>query len=689
MILTASILLAALLPSASVRDIPAEVRTEPPTTCAMANERLVRHPKERIFFRLDGRIVGELGTRFVFRDGSGYAIVIVSCDTPFLRGDIVSLVCTAFQPVPQRCLIAEALEISVTSHEPLPPPTKLSPVEFLSGKHIFQEVSLSGVVTDAFHDEVDPVWDIVIVEADGSKVMVWIPAGEMSDNRLGSLVDASVTVTGVCFPSINGSRRYLRSWLQTASINAVRVTTPASADPFSENAGPDHRQAYRGMVLAVWDERSLFLRTDSDERIEVRLRRGEAVPKPGEHVAVAAFVRNNAFFMRLANALIRRDGGRMREPETPIDITASQILRDTDGRRKISPEMHGKTVKIRGKIIKELPSANSEVQLHIESDGEIVPVWISGGNGGLPAPGAVIEATGVCVITTEADGDHSFYDRLNGFSVVLRDRTDLKVVRPPPWWTPAKFLVVIATLLALLAAILVWNASLRVIAERRGRELLRSSIGRVEAELRTEERTRLAIELHDTIAQSLTGVTFEVNAADRLYGVSPDKARAHLAMADRTLKSCRDELRNCIWDLRGNALGQKDMNDAIVHALTPHIGNATLTVRFDVPRSKLTDNTVHALIRIMRELAINAVRHGHASTIRIAGRRDGDRILISVRDDGDGFDPESAPGFLQGHFGLQGIRERVKRFDGEMRIESSPGNNTRVTISISSKGRTK
>ena len=84
----------------------------------------------------------------------------------------------------------------------------------------------------------------------------------------------------------------------------------------------------------------------------------------------------------------------------------------------------------------------------------------------------------------------------------------------------------------------------------------------------------------------------------------------------------------------------------------------------------------------MRELASNAIRHGHANEIRVAGGLDGDMLRFSVCDDGTGFDPERRPGVLEGHFGLKGIEERVSFFNGEMKIESSPGQGTRVAINL-------
>ena len=124
------------------------------------------------------------------------------------------------------------------------------------------------------------------------------------------------------------------------------------------------------------------------------------------------------------------------------------------------------------------------------------------------------------------------------------------------------------------------------------------------------------------------------------------------------------------------------MNAAIQLALSQIVSKTALNVRFAVPRVRLSDKTTHTILRIIRELATNAVRHGHASAIKIAGSIDGEKLRFSVIDNGTGFDPDHAAGVGEGHFGLEGIRERVDRLDGEVDISSSHGRGTKVTVAF-------
>ena len=174
----------------------------------------------------------------------------------------------------------------------------------------------------------------------------------------------------------------------------------------------------------------------------------------------------------------------------------------------------------------------------------------------------------------------------------------------------------------------------------------------------------------------------EIEAANDLRGDAPKPMLDHLGIAAKALKSCRDELRNCLWDLRSQALDERDMTTAVLRTLQPHVNDSRLAVRFNVPRARLSDNTAHALLRVVRELVVNAIRHGNAKAIKVAGTIDRGKLLCSVTDNGCGFDPDTAPGVLQGHFGLQGIQERINEIGGTFEITSAPDKGTKATISI-------
>ena len=111
-------------------------------------------------------------------------------------------------------------------------------------------------------------------------------------------------------------------------------------------------------------------------------------------------------------------------------------------------------------------------------------------------------------------------------------------------------------------------------------------------------------------------------------------------------------------------------------------GDAKIVLRVNVRRSLMNDTTAQDILSVIRELVSNALHHGQAKTVKIAGCADKDALRSSVRDDGIGFDPENAPGARQGHFGLVGIRYRLKRQNGDLSIDSSVNGGTRVSFEI-------
>jgi signal transduction histidine kinase len=265
---------------------------------------------------------------------------------------------------------------------------------------------------------------------------------------------------------------------------------------------------------------------------------------------------------------------------------------------------------------------------------------------------------------------------------VLRTASDLVVVRNPPWWTIGRLTAAIAILVAGLFAIVLWNRYLNRLVNRRGHELMREKMKKESAQLKTGERTRLAVELHDSLSQSLEGVACQVAATRTIMKTSHDAAESCLDTAERMLDSCRLELKRCLFDLRGNALEAKDLSDAIRTTLVPICDGVDLDVRFDIRRSHFDDTTVHATLCIIRELVSNAIRHGRATTICVAGEYYDGTLAFSVSDNGCGFDPSATPGPSQGHFGLEGIRERAERLDGSVKVESETGKGTKINVKL-------
>ena len=230
--------------------------------------------------------------------------------------------------------------------------------------------------------------------------------------------------------------------------------------------------------------------------------------------------------------------------------------------------------------------------------------------------GDTVRVTGVAILDIDNCRPSAAFPQARGYVVVPTSSDGLAVVARARHPLPPSAWYVLGALLASILGVGIWNRSLRRLAQMRGKDLAREEIARAEADLRTGERMRIAADLHDALSQSLTGVALEVEAALRTDRRNDAARAAHLARAGATLASCREELRNCLWDLRSAAMDEADMNEAVRRTLLPHIRGIALSVRFNVSRRRLSDFTVHTLLCIIRELAVNAIRHGGATRRR-------------------------------------------------------------------------
>ena len=260
-------------------------------------------------------------------------------------------------------------------------------------------------------------------------------------------------------------------------------------------------------------------------------------------------------------------------------------------------------------------------------------------------------------------------------------RIDIVMLTNPPWWAHTELLVIIGVLFSVVVVVGIWNRSLNIIARRRACRLAQEEIAHARTKLKVEERTELAVEIHDAVSQSLTGIALQLDAAIATGRSDPERTVHILSTASQMLSSCRHELRCCLWDLRSRTFEEHDLTEAISRSIAPHLNEVNAHVRFNVPRKHLSESTTHDIIKIVRELTVNAIRHGQAKHIHIAGEMHDNRIRFSVADDGCGFDKETAPGPHEGHFGLQGIKERVRKYGGVIDLTSST-DGTKVSVTM-------
>jgi len=195
----------------------------------------------------------------------------------------------------------------------------------------------------------------------------------------------------------------------------------------------------------------------------------------------------------------------------------------------------------------------------------------------------------------------------------------------------------------------------------------------------SQERNRLARELHDTLAHSLSAVTVQLEAVQSLWDVKDMEARRILDQALRATRSGLTEARRALQDLRATPLDDLGLALSVRHLARTTATRANLKLDLDVQNhlENLSPDVEQCIYRIAQEALTNVARHADAKTLQVSLRHDAGDLILIIADNGRGFDSASVEG---SHHGLKGLHERAEIFGGRLEVESQPGNGTAVRL---------
>ncbi|MDP9240741.1 MAG: sensor histidine kinase [Actinomycetota bacterium] len=255
-------------------------------------------------------------------------------------------------------------------------------------------------------------------------------------------------------------------------------------------------------------------------------------------------------------------------------------------------------------------------------------------------------------------------------------------------WTAGGSLIAIgvgAVYLAFAIAFGVWIT--RIIEQSRDRAGLIEQLEATREELAeahreagaAAERQRLALEIHDTLAQGFTSLVMLVQAAEAEVGRHDEQVRRYLALAERTARENLGEARSLVTQLGPTPLQAASLSDAIARLTERFDDETSVRATFELtgtPRPLAASADV-VLLRVVQEALNNVRRHAAASKLTVKLCYLDDEVTVEVVDDGCGFEPAQADGF-----GLRGMRERAGHVDGEVTVRSAPGRGTSVRMRL-------
>lgn len=481
--------------------------------------------------------------------------------------------------------------------------------------------------------------------------------------------DREIAVDGVCVPSYNARAEFLRPEVEAVSREAIYAVQrseaavclaprggvrPAGVMTWMPQEYDGHLRRLSGEVTYVNRAGRFFvLQAETSVRVDVE---GDCLPEVGETVEAAGFPTMSDDCGILALGTFVRTG-RNAGRRQPVDFTADELhavmTHDDPGEM----DCHYRLVRVRGRVLRAELTADGRTEFELEIGGHRLRARLES------AAASLVEAlvdrplasvAGVLKVSFENNVNTGRGVTIQSLTLLMRDASDL--VPEPDAESRRRGLVRLSRTAGLwsllpLALLVVW-VRLRAIRQR-------DRVAAVSA-----DRRRLAEELHDTIAQHLSGarlLLFSVqNESDRLSEAS----RGALAMAGDILESARREMRDAILNLQSDEMMMRPPKDLlkILAAKANAAGGARVRTMLRGLPSDMSTAEKTDLIAFAQEAMTNAVKHGRAARILlVSDPLRGGGFAFSVLNDGEPFDAEAALGPETGHFGLSSMRERAAR----------------------------
>jgi signal transduction histidine kinase len=200
------------------------------------------------------------------------------------------------------------------------------------------------------------------------------------------------------------------------------------------------------------------------------------------------------------------------------------------------------------------------------------------------------------------------------------------------------------------------------------------------------ERNRIARDIHDTVAQSLFGVVYSLDACISMLPERAEEVRNELIELRLLANNAHEEVRRSIFDLWPSALTVElfmaDLSNYVSSCCRPRPFSIIFSNNGDF--NSLSAGIRRTVYRMAQEALANSARHSGADSARLCLTVTDDEVYLVVSDEGRGFDPSLALSRSQSreHFGLHGIQERARAMGGDCEIVSQPGQGARITVNL-------
>lgn len=557
----------------------------------------------------------------------------------------------------------------------LPPPIPVSYDDLLSARRHYERVEIRGIVRSVTRSQSSERF-ILNVAMGTRKLEVQVVAPGVTN--LPPLVDAQVRIAGLAAGYINNRRQLIAPQLLVNRLSDLRVETPPAEDPFAApltdarsllNFHPDgisnHRVRVRGVVTHRQPGGALFLR-DGEYGLMVQTPQTKTA-SPGDLVEAIGFPAMGRFSAFLDDAEFRVVG-RQPAPE-PLFTTVQEALTGTNDANLVT---------MTAQLLEVLDNPTESV-LVLRADNTAFRARLPRTAVDL-RNGSDVRLVGVCRVEEPNLSGSSFGANPRSIELLLRSPADVQLLTAPSRWTAQRLAIAAAILLGLSLVAFIWIFMLR----RRVTEQAEVIRAKVRREAALEERHRMAREIHDTLAQSFSGLGFQLEALHARLPPNVSEAQTQLDIARQMVRHGQEGFRRSLMNLRAQELERGSLTEALPELARQITAGTGIELNCDVQRPPrgLPEVVEANLLRIGQECLANAVRHGHPRHIQLALTHTDSSVQLRISDDGNGFDSAQLQRAPNGHFGWRGIRERAEQIGAIVDLRTQPGTGTEVTVTV-------
>lgn len=410
----------------------------------------------------------------------------------------------------------------------------------------------------------------------------------------------------------------------------------------------DSPHTVRGVVTRVGVPLYVQDRTGG---VEVKFRSPAPTLRIGDEVRVTGRLDPLRYSSRLKDAeLVVLAPG---VPEPPVSLTAT--MASSGNYDRVYVETEG--------VLKKIRNADGALWLVVDDGREPfvaeVPIRPLTAFSSKLVLQSRLRVRGICIMDDRRSGEPT------PFTVRASSIEDISIISPPPFWSRAHVLeVVAASLLAILAVMILY-----VRMERWRFALI------------LDERTRMAHDLHDTLAQSFTGIAYQLQAVRNAIRAGAENIEKQVSLAIAMVSDSQEDARRSIAMLKpadletGNVLENlRQQGEALTHG-----GEIVFSIDSKGDVNRIPEALGKILLRIGHEAVTNALRHAQPKTIAISLEVAADSVILIITDDGLGF---AADGARSRGFGIRAMHARAHSYGGSLEILSSPENGTTVEVRI-------